>query len=810
MRMRAKLLFAVVLWTLGVATPSAAQQTVGTVKVRVQDPQDARIAHAKVSLFTRDNRVRLSVRTDESGEYRFERLAAGEYLINAEAPGFSRAEVQTLTLPNGGSVTVDVKLKLAALQENVVVTASGSAQTVDQVSKAITVVEEKEIDARNEFSIPEVLRTVPGLRVQQLGGPGAFVSIKMRGLRSEDTAVLLDGFRLRDAASTQGDASAFMDSLVVTDLERIEVLRGSGSSLYGTNAVGGVINIVTTEGGGPPRGTLLLEGGSLDFFRGRARIAGGFNEDRVTYSIGLTRVNVGEGLDGDDEAKNTSVQGQIRWRPSATATLSARLYTADAFSKINETPQLIGAVPATGIIEAVPLSPSEVNRFEDGVPPSELDLGDANFIPSANDPDNTRDTRFVSTAVSFEHRFSETFGYSLAYHALISDRAFRDGPQGVSFEPSRETLSEFDGRIHTFYALADFELGSWNFVTAGYELESETFINSSFPANPAENSSVDVTQSSNTFYIQDQLSFLEGSLQISGAFRTQFFSLDDPIFTPLENAPYAGVQVEDPPRALTGDGSVAYFFRSSGTKLRAHVGNAYRAPSLFERFGTFFSTFGYSIFGDPRLQPERSLGYDIGVDQAFLRQRVSLSATFFDTRLKQVIIFDFTGAIDPATDPFGRFGGYRRVDGGSARGLELSSAATPTESLHFAVAYTYTDTEPPAGGDEALTQAFVIPKHQFSLVATQYLARDLYMNFELTASDGYFAPVFDPVTFVSRTYRFGGIVKADLGASYTWPLAGAKGVRFFGKVENLFDRENFENGFRTPGRTAVAGAAFQF
>jgi outer membrane cobalamin receptor len=136
--------------------------------------------------------------------------------------------------------------------------------------------------------------------------------------------------------------------------------------------------------------------------------------------------------------------------------------------------------------------------------------------------------------------------------------------------------------------------------------------------------------------------------------------------------------------------------------------------------------------------------------------------------------------------------------------------ATPTESLHFAVAYTYTDTEPPAGGDEALMQAFVIPKHQFSVVVTQYLARDLYVNFELNASDGYFAPVFDPVTFVSRTYRFGGIVKADLGASYTWPLAGAKGVRFFGKVENLFDRENFESGFRTPGRTAVAGAAFQF
>ena len=808
--MRTKLLLPVVLWALGVATSSAAQETTGTITVRIQDPQGAMIARAKVSLFTRDNRVRLSVLTDESGTHRFERLGGGEYLINTEAPGFSRAEVRTVTLAQGGSLVADFKLELAAVHENVVVTASGSAQTVDQVSKAITVVDDKEIEARNEFSIAEALRPVPGLRVQQLGGPGAFVSIKIRGLRSEDTAVLLDGFRLRDAASTQGDASALMESLVVNDLDRIEILRGSGSSLYGTNAVGGVINIVTAQGGGPPRGSLLLEGGSLDFFRGRARIAGGLSEDRVTYSIGLSHVNVGEGLDGDDEAKNTSVQGQIRWRPSATTTLSARLYTADTFSKVNETPQSVGSIPATGIIEAVPLSQSEVRRFEEGAPVSELDLGAANLIPSANDPDSTRDTRLVSAAVSFEQKPSETFGYTLAYHGLITDRAFKDGPQGVSFEPGRETLSEFDGRVHTFYALADFELGSWNFFTAGYEFETETFINFSFPENTAENSSVDVTQSSNTFFIQDQLTFLDGSLQVSGAFRAQFFSLADPIFAPVENAPYAGVQVEDPPRALTGDSSVAYFFRSSGTKLRAHLGNAYRAPSLFERFGTFFSTFGYSVFGDPRIKPERSLGYDIGVDQILLSQRLSLSATFFDTRLKEVIVFDFTGAIDPATDPFGRFGGYRRVEGGGARGLELSSAATPTESLHVAVAYTYTDTEPPAAGDEALTQAFVIPKHQFSLVATQYLARDFYVNFELNASDSYFAPVFDPVTFVSRTYRFGGIVKADLGASYTWPLAGAKGVRFFGKVENLFDRENFENGFRMPGRTAVAGAAFQF
>ena len=67
----------------------------------------------------------------------------------------------------------------------------------------------------------------------------------------KDTAVLIDGLRFRDAAATQGDASGLLEDLIVTDVSRLEVLRGSGSSLYGSNAVGGVVNVVTDEGGGP-------------------------------------------------------------------------------------------------------------------------------------------------------------------------------------------------------------------------------------------------------------------------------------------------------------------------------------------------------------------------------------------------------------------------------------------------------------------------------------------------------------------------------------------------------------------------------
>jgi iron complex outermembrane receptor protein len=256
---------------------------------------------------------------------------------------------------------------------------------------------------------------------------------------------------------------------------------------------------------------------------------------------------------------------------------------------------------------------------------------------------------------------------------------------------------------------------------------------------------------------------------------------------------------------------VAYFIGKTGTKLRAHIGSGYRAPSLFERYGASFGPFGYSAYGDPRLRPERSIAFDAGWDQDLAAGRIRTSATFFHTHLKKMIIFDFSGAIDPVTDPFGRFGGYRRVDGGKVRGLELNVTAAPWGGLNLGAAYTYTDAEPPQSGFEGLPQAYGIPRHQFSLVATQRLTPDLYVNLDVTLSDSYFAPVFDPVTFTSRHYRLYGIAKVDLGASYTMSVyGGGRNLRFFAKADNLLDQQYYENGFRTPGRMAVAGLAFEF
>ncbi|HJR06086.1 MAG TPA: TonB-dependent receptor [Pyrinomonadaceae bacterium] len=802
---------------------SFAQSTAATtnsISGRITDAQGAGLAGAIVTLYARSSSQpqRLTAITDAGGAYRFENLAAGEYLIEADARGFAPAVAQEVRVERGQATTHDVSLEVAGVRAEVVVTAADAPQPADEVSKAITTISERELEERDEYSIPEALRTVPGLRVQQLGGPGALVSVKTRGLRNQDTAVLFDGLRFRDPSSPQGDASGYLSDLHATNVSRVEVLRGSGSSLYGTNAIGGVVNIITDEGGGQPaRGKVLVEGGSLGLFRGRAQLAGGTNAGRVLYSAGISHFNIVRGIDGDDAARTTSGQGRVLFRLTPSATLTARLYAADSFTQLNEDARAIAGTSPAGIVRAVPLARAELARFEAGTPASQLTTGVATFIPSTNDGDAARATRFFSGALIFTQRPSDNFGYTISYQGNRTDGAFYDGPAGRGFEPFGTTRADFDGRVHTLNARVDFNVGRANLVTAGYEYERESFINRSFAsATPADDSSLDVTERSHTFFIQDQVRLFQDRLQLSAAFRMQRFALSQPRLAPVAASPFAGFDFDSPANAYTGDGSIAYSFRTTGTKLRAHVGNGYRAPSLYERFGSFYDPrpFGggspqFSAFGDPRLRPERSVAFDAGFDQTFARRRARLSATYFYTRLQEVIVFDFTGLV-VQPDPFGRFGGYVNTNGGLARGVELSLEAAPTRTLDVRTSYTYTnaDERTPRVGD--VIRSFTIPDHQFNLTATQRVGRRLMFNFDLTASSNYLAPITNPATFGSVVYRFDGIRKADAGANYTLPLAESRSLRFFGYVENLFGREYFENGFRTPGRTGKAGAQFNF
>jgi len=785
-----------------------AQETISISGV-VRDPQGAVIPGATVALISRDNAVSVKTLSDRAGGYRFEHLLPGLYLLSASAQGLETSQVQTVDASAGSRSEADLHLRVAAVSATVSVTASGTAQTTDEIAKSITVVSSETISFLDKSTITDSLSYVPGLRIEQQGGPGGVVSIKTRGLRNQDTAVLIDGFRFRDAAATQGDASALLQDLTMTDVDRIEVLRGTGSSIYGTDATGGVVNIITDAGGGETRGSVLLEGGSLGTFRGRAGISGSMLGKRLGYSAGIAHLNVASGLDGSLPDRTSTAQGRFNLALSNNTHLTGRIFIADSFSRVTDSPTAIGDLPANGVIDARPLSNAELNRYEGGTPVSGLNVGDATFIPDADNPDYNRSARIYSGALSLNSHMGDAIGIVASYQGLSTHRNFDNGPLGVGFQPfGGNEIFGYDGIIHTATGRLDWRLGKYQSINAGYEFESENFYGNTVEPTPADNSTANVTQRNQALFVQDQFHLLDGRLQFAGSYRAQFFTLDAPSLQPSTSAPYASMSFSAPPTSNTWDVSGAYFFRGAGTKLRAHVGDGYRAPSLYERFGTFFSSFfGYSAYGNPELKPERSTAFEAGVDQSFWSQRVQASATYFYTRLHDVIVF---GDIDPTTDPYGRFFGYLNTHGGIARGVETSVSIAPVRRLNVQAAYTFTNAREAAALVPGVFQTYVTPDHQFSILATGRVTPRITLIFGTVIASSYLAPVFDSVTFASRAYRFEGARHGQAGGSYRLPLGESSAVRFFANVENVFNQSYYESGYRTPRLTATSGLQFEF
>ena len=731
----------------------------------VQDPQHRPISDASVMLSPRGSAQSQATITNKQGEFRFTVTGLGEYILRAQANGFAEY-VQPVSTT--GNATVAVALSIAGLRQQVIVTASGGAQTSEEVSRSITVIDKDDLQTRD---VPNVFRAVemaPGVRVQQLGGPGQLASIRIRGLRAQDTAVLVDGLRLRDAGAIQADASGLIQDLGLANVSRMEVMNGAGSLLYGTTATGGVVNVLTDQGGGRTRGSVLAEGGSLASFRGRAQLAGSAG-DRTDYSLGLTHSNIVRGVDGDDPFRHSGLQASWGVRVIPALRLSARLWLGDSFSKLNSSPTISNSVVVAG----------------------------------ANDSDSRRAARFWNGAMRAEGQVSPKLTYAVYFQVLDSTRGYNNGPAGGGFQPLSNNTYHYDGRIVTTGAKLSYQWLPSQLLSAGYEFENETFGYGFRAAGPE--STIDAGQKQNAFFIQDQAHFLDGRLQVSGGFRAQYFSLNAPVFTPLADSPYRGISPVTPPAAYTGDGSVAYWVRRSNTKIRAHVGQGYRAPSLYERFGAGWdSFFGYSTYGDPRLQPERSIGFDVGLEQNFAQQRARVSATYFENRLHRVITF----ADSISADPFGRFFGYATAeDGARSRGLEISGSAAPVRGVNITASYTFVDaTEPPSGGK--VFRVFVIPRHQVNAFATWRANSRLNLGFDTLNSSGYISPVF--AGFSSVNYTFNGLRRMNASASYRLPLTENSALRFQVRGENLSGQNYLENGFRTPGRTAMGGIVYEF
>src|SRR5262249_37946814 len=154
----------------------------------------------------------------------------------------------------------------------VVVSPTALVTPAGQTASSVTVVTAKDIATQQYRAAPDILATVPGLNVVQTGGPGGQTSVFMRGTNSNHTKVLIDGIDVSDPSTPNG---AFdYAHLLAADIQQFEVLRGPQSGLYGSDAIGGVISIITRKGDGPPRATASVEAGSFDTFNQSVGLSG--------------------------------------------------------------------------------------------------------------------------------------------------------------------------------------------------------------------------------------------------------------------------------------------------------------------------------------------------------------------------------------------------------------------------------------------------------------------------------------------------------------------------------------------------------
>jgi vitamin B12 transporter len=776
----------------------------GTLTGLVADPAGKSVPGARVTLVHQETGQSWAATSNAEGRYSLDGLIPGRYFLSAEhAALLSPAHVLEFTSA-AEEKEVNIALEFARVRTEVVVTASAMPVPSDTVSRSVDVVRQSDWQARGVSTLAEAVQQTPGLRVQSLGGPGGFTRILLRGLRAQDTAVTIDGLRFRDSATTQGDATTFVENLMLANSTRVEVLRGSGSALYGSNAVGGVINVVTADATDRWDGSLTGERGGLGYGRGLLKLGGPVARD-LFLTTGLQHTNVTRGIDRQDPFRNTSLQTGLAWKPEGGLSLTGRLFGGDAFVGLNDSPFAgpASVLPARGAIRAVPVSLGQQHRIESGNAPEYT--GGANLVPNLNDPDSHRASRFAASALILRHQLAPHVAYRVSYQNVVTRRRFEDGPAGVRLEPVYRTEDRLRGRTDTLQARTDWSASrEWQFGGA-YEWEREDYQSRSTNAAPLP---VRAASFSNQIshaalgYMEGRL--FEGRLHVSLAGRAQYFRLNEPV-SEGGVSPYKGGSFTSPPAARTFDAGVSWFIARTGTKLRAHAGNGYRAPSMFERFGMSSLNGVLAPNGDPRLRPDRTLSLDAGIDQHVWSERLRFSIASFYTDLREVIAFDSSGFLNASTDPFGRTSGYINTAGGIARGVETQFEAVLPLRIRWTASYTYSNSSQRRSTvrDNDFFQSPLVVPHQFTSTITIPVTPRVSVASSLWVTSSH-------ATVLSRrAFLFAGARRLDLAASYKIPWERVS-LQLQLRASNMLDSQYLENGFRAPGIWATSGFSLSF
>ena len=595
--------------------------------------------------------------------------------------------------------------------EPMVVTASRIPVPQRETGSSITIITAKEIAHRQLFTVADVLRNVPGLDVVQNGGLGRQTSVFIRGANSNQTLVLIDGVEANDP-STPG-ASFDFANLTVDNIERIEILRGAQSSLYGSDAIGGVIQIFTKRGTGKPSADFSAEGGSYGTWKLLGNTSG--SHDALRWSASASHLKSAGFSAADNRLGNSEDDGYQNTAISARA----------------------------GLLVSDNLDLDAAVRFLH----SDTDLDNCGGR-NCDDPNFTQKTdqlyvRGQGTLDLFEHFWRQNL--RLSYN--LNDRRFRD-----TLEPGDTFASDDDFRGEKLKLdwQNTLSLTDWDTLIFGITTETEWM-----DTNQISRQSATI----NGYYGENRLRLLDRFITTAGIRLDDHDTFGD---------------------KLTWRITQAVLIPETNTKLRGSYGKGFKAPSLFQLFAPagFFGP-----VGNKNLKPESSTGWDIGVEQSFLGDRVFISATYFHNTFSKLIDFQFGS-------------GYKNLDKARSNGVESLLEIRPFNILTLRGTYTYTNTE-----DNEDNQLLRRPRHKGSFDADLAITENghFHVNVLMVGSR----------RFSSFAYRekLDPYVVVNLAGSYRV----TSNLTLFGRIDNALDMEYSEvPGYGTSRVAGYGGVRLSF
>jgi len=457
-----------------------------------------------------------------------------------------------------------------AESEEIVVSATRIETPINEIGSSVTLIPGEEIERNQERTLPDVLRTVPGLNVVQTGGPGGKTSLFTRGTNSNHTKVIIDGI---DANDPSQDGVFDFGQVLTANIAQVEVLRGPQSSLYGSDAIGGVVNIVTKPGEGPPQFRGMLEGGSFGTFNQSASLSGSASRFNYAFSVahflsddtpvtpldllppGRKRIN--------DSYENTTLSTKLGVDVTDTLSLSAvARYTESTLFFTGDDFSFFPSVPAAAQSEQ-----------------------DARQLFARGD------VRLTLFDGAFKNRFG--VGYT-NYHTAIQapDTGFGLPPENINH--GDRLKFDWQGNI---------ELAKGHVLVLGVEDQNDRLIDSPISA-----------ENSNAAGFAELQSEILPRLYLAASGR-----YDD-------NERFGG--------KATWRVAPAYLIPQTNTKLKASYGTGFKAPSLTQLFVSFPA---FNFFANPDLQPEESEGYDFGFEQPLLDDRFRFGVTYFHNDITNLI-----------------------------------------------------------------------------------------------------------------------------------------------------------------------------